>query len=171
MSVLAGGILGRKGPALTSRRSTAEVRPLRSGGITRPPRYYGPLRLPRRASRAGSRGCPVGTGTRLGSPMVHVERLLRMLCLLRRGAVLLRPRELQDRGLPCPSALHPGRASPVPQQDVLAFAIERETRHSQFPPQGGKVGVTTLHLASHVLRPADSRRDTEYPIVGKLRLI
>ena len=35
MYILTGGILGRKGPALTSRRSTAEVRPLCSGGITR----------------------------------------------------------------------------------------------------------------------------------------
>ena len=89
--------------------------------------------------------------------MVHVERLLRMLCLLRRGAVLLRLRALRDRGIPCSPDLHLGRASPVPQQDVLAFAIGIEARHSQIPPQGGKVGVTTLHLASHVLRPADSR--------------
>ena len=126
MYILTGGILGRKGPALTSRRSIAEVRPLCSGGITRPPCSYGPLRLPRRAFHTGSRGYPVGSGTRLGSPMVHVERLLRMLCLLRRGAVLLRPRALRDRGLPCSPDLHLGRASPVPQQDVLAFAIYRE---------------------------------------------
>ena len=124
MYILTEGILGRKGPALTSRRSIAEVRPLCSGGITRPPCSYGPLRLPRRAFRASVRGYPFGSGTRLGSPMVHVERLLRMLCLRHRGAVLLRQRALQDRGIPYSPVPHHGRASPVPQQDVLAFAIE-----------------------------------------------
>ena len=126
MYILTEGILGRKSPALTSRRSTAEVRPLCSGGITRPPCSYGPLRLPRRAFHTGTRGYPVGLGARLGSPMVHVGHFPRMPCLIRRGAVLLRPRALRDRGLPCSPALHLGRASPVPQQDVLTFAIERE---------------------------------------------
>lgn len=89
--------------------------------------------------------------------MVHVVHFPRMLCLLRRGAAQFRPHILLVRGYPCRPARHSVCASPVPQLDALAFAFEREARHSQFPPQGGKVGMTALHLASHTLRPADSR--------------
>ncbi len=100
--------------------------------------------------------------------MVHVAHFPRMLCLLRRGVVQLRSHALLVRGGSCRPARHSVHASPVPQLDALAFAIEREARHSQFPPQGGKVGLTALHLASRVLRPASSRRDTQYPFVGRL---